>query len=82
MGLAACGPVKVRSVPVPAELTSCADEPAAPELPLRDGTAAVQIKRDMATLDYILGLRSAWGDCRAKVDGVRAWNARLTAPGN
>jgi hypothetical protein len=33
----------------------------------------MQSERDDMTLDYILGLRSAWGDCRAKVDGLRAW---------
>lgn len=51
----------------PAELAQCADEPLAPDLPL------VQPERDMLLLDYILALRSAWGDCKAKVDGLRVW---------
>jgi hypothetical protein len=54
-------------------MTTCANEPAAPELPGREA----QEERDRLTLDYILGLRSAWGDCRAKVDGARAWNERV-----
>lgn len=29
------------------------------------------------TLGYILDLRSAWGDCRAKVDGIRAWREKM-----
>ena len=56
-----------------ADLTNCADEPPAPALPGQDQ----QAERDRLTLDYILGLRSAWGDCRAKVDGVKAWNERV-----
>lgn len=76
MACAACDRPRVRAVPVPVELTSCADEPPAPDLPsaieLRD-----QILRDHMTLDYILALRSAWGDCRAKVDGTREWNRKI-----
>jgi len=34
---------------------------------------AVQAKRDAATLDYLLSLRSAWGSCYAAVAGTRAW---------
>jgi hypothetical protein len=30
------------------------------------------------TLDYVLGLRAAWGDCRAKVDGIKAWRDRAS----
>ena len=71
--LTACGPKPVRIVTPPAELLSCQDEPTAPSLPERDGTDATQLARDVATLLYILGLRSAWGSCRAAVDGVRAW---------
>jgi len=29
------------------------------------------------TLDYILSFRSAWGDCRAKIDGLRAWRGTM-----
>lgn len=75
MACAACGPKPVRIAPLPANLTTCADEPAAPDLPGQDR----QAERDRLTLDYILSLRSAWGDCRAKVDGARAWNERVKA---
>lgn len=75
--LTACGDTHVRSVPVPAELLTCADEPAAPDLPVKDGTEAVQLARDTLTLGYVLSMRSAWGDCRSKVDGVRAWNEAM-----
>jgi len=53
----------------PANLLTCADEPDAPDLPGRD----MQTQRDAMTFDYILAMRSAWGDCRAKVDGIREW---------
>lgn len=72
-GLTGCGQTSVRVALPPPELTTCADEPAAPALPDRDR----QPERDRLTLDYILSLRSAWGDCRAKVDGVRAWGGAL-----
>lgn len=72
LALAGCAK-NVRGVPVPAELTTCADEPVAPDLPERDQQAA----RDTLTLDYILSLRSAWGDCRSRVDGIRAWSKRI-----
>ena len=72
-GLTGCGQTSVHVAPPPPELTACADEPVAPELPPRDR----QGERDRLTLDYILSLRSAWGDCRAKVDGLRAWGAAL-----
>lgn len=54
----------------PLDLLTCADEPVAPELPGRDA----QVARDQMTLNYILGLRSAWGSCHAAVAGVRAWS--------
>lgn len=76
MACAACGPTKFRPVPVPVELTTCADEPVAPDLPARDPLALdqVQAERDRLTLAYILDLRSAWGSCKAAVAGVKAWN--------
>ena len=77
LGLTACGPKPVRLSPLPPDLTTCADEPPAPALPGQDQ----QAERDRLTLDYILGLRSAWGDCRAKVDGARAWNERVSGGG-
>lgn len=67
-GLTACGE-KVRLALPPVELTTCADEPLAPELPGQDMQAA----RDALMLGYVLALRAAWGDCRAKVDGSKAW---------
>ena len=67
-GLTACSE-RPRIVLPPAELATCADEPRAPNLPGKDQ----QVERDRLTLEYILGLRAAWGDCRAKVDGIKAW---------
>ena len=72
LALAGCDK-SVRGTPVPPELTTCADEPVAPDLPGREQQAV----RDTLTLDYILSLRSAWGDCRSKVDGTRAWSKRI-----
>jgi len=72
MACAACGPKPVRIALPPADLATCADEPQAPDLPARDQ----QDTRDRLTLDYILDLRAAWGDCRAKVDGIKAWRER------
>lgn len=65
----------------PAELAVCKDEPVPPALPEQDWTTLerariIQRSRDELTLDYILGLRSAWGDCRAQVDGLAAWRER------
>lgn len=69
---AACGPKEPVLVLPPATLASCADEPEAPILP----PLTEQAMRDSLTLEYILALRSAYGDCRAKVDGLRAWRER------
>lgn len=82
MALTGCGNERVRLVPVPVELTVCADEPQAPDLPAQDWSSieaakAVQAVRDSEAFKYILAMRSAWGDCRADVDGVKAWNARV-----
>ena len=77
LGLPACAPTRVRLAPLPIELTTCADEPLAPALPAVVSPAD-QVTRDMLTLDYVLALRLAWGDCRATVDGAKAWNARVT----
>ena len=70
--LAACSP-SVRSIPIPAELATCQDEPPAPDIPAKDGTEATQMVRDTMTLGYILALREAWGDCKARVDGIKAY---------
>lgn len=72
-GLGACGPQRIEIVKPPVALTECADEPQAPDLPAREE----QAERDRLTLDYILGLRSAFGDCKAKVAGVKAWSEGL-----
>lgn len=66
----------MRLSPLPIELTTCADEPAAPDLPVVVSPAD-QVARDLLMLDYVLALRSAWGDCHAKVDGAKAWNVHL-----
>lgn len=69
----ACGTDRIQIVKPPVALTECADEPAAPDLPGREQ----QAERDRLTLDYILAFRSAWGDCRSKVDGIKAWSDAL-----
>lgn len=74
--LAACGQERPVIVLPPAELTTCADEPDAPNLPGQDQ----QAERDMLMLDYVLNLRSAYGDCRSRVDGLAVW--RETAGAN
>ena len=38
----------------------------------------VQRKRDELTLTYILGLRHAWGDCKADVAGGKAWRETVS----
>lgn len=65
----ACTTDRPRIVLPPADLAECADEPRAPSLPGKDQ----QVERDALTLSYILALRSAWGDCRSKVDGLAKW---------
>lgn len=82
LGLTACGQERVRLVPVPVELTTCAGEPVAPDLPVQDWSSieaakAVQAIRDSKVFEFILAMRSAWGDCRAKVDGTKAYNESL-----
>ena len=77
LGLSACGAPNVRIAQPPLDLLQCADEPTAPSLPERDGTDATQLARDVATLSYILGLRSAWGDCSSRLAGIRAWSEEV-----
>lgn len=69
LALTACGQERPAIAKPPAHLLTCADEPAAPDLPPR----GMQEQRDLMTLDYVLSLRTAWGDCRAKVAGIAAW---------
>ena len=73
LALSACGTDRPVAALPPVELMTCAGEPAAPNLPERDGTEAVQTARDLIMLDAYLALRSAWGDCAAKLAGVREW---------
>lgn len=68
---------RVRIATPPAELLTCADEPAAPQLPARDGTDATQLARDVAMLNGYLALRTAYGSCRAAVEGVAAWTKEV-----
>lgn len=75
---ASCGPKSVRLALPPAELSECADEPAAPDLPAVDWTSVdaarpLQAARDTMMLAYVLALRSAWGDCKADTDALAAW---------
>ena len=67
--LTGCGQERPAIAKPPLALLSCADEPVAPDLPPR----GMQDQRDVMTLEYILGLRSAWGSCKAAVAGVKAW---------
>ena len=84
LACAACGGnARPEIVKPPMALTACADEPLAPDLPPADWSSVgaartVQAQRDETTLAYILALRSAWGDCAAKVAGVKAWSERLS----
>lgn len=71
--LTACGQERPAIAKPPVALLSCADEPVAPNLPPR----SMQDQRDMMTLEYILGLRSAWGSCKASVNGIAAWANEL-----
>lgn len=72
--LGMCGQPEPIALTPPASLLTCADEPTAPDLPTRDGTIGTELLRDRAVLEYVLALRTAGGDCRAKVAGVRAWS--------
>lgn len=76
INVSACTPRPVVQLPPP-ELATCAPEPKAPDIPARDGTEAVQHQRDVMTLEYILSLVSAGGDCRAKVQGLAKWRERM-----
>lgn len=96
LALAACGQPEPVLILPPAELATCADEPAAPDLvewawaqkveaaavastPREAAETAIELarftalKRDEMMLEAYLMLRSALGDCKAKVDGLAAW---------
>jgi len=76
VALTACTPRPVAVLP-PVELTTCAAEPEAPLLPERDGTDATQLVRDRMMLAAYLALRSAYGDCAARVAALKAWRERM-----
>lgn len=81
LALSACGE-KTRLVSLPADLTTCADEPLAPQLPAWDWSSVeaaqhVATIRDALTFEYVLQMRSFGGDCKAKVVGAAAWNERV-----
>ena len=65
--LASCGQGRPALALPPAELATCKAEPETPELP------APGVERDRIVFDYVLALRDAWGDCAAKVAGLKAW---------
>ena len=69
---AACQP-HIRIATPPPELLSCTPLPDAPVLPGKD----MQDARDLLTLDYILGIRSAYADCAGKLAGVARWADRV-----
>lgn len=69
LALTACGQARPVIAKPPVALLSCQDEPTAPDLPARDQQDA----RDRLTLEYLLNLRGAWGDCSSKVTGIAAW---------
>ena len=76
--LAACGQPRPVVIAPPVELTTCAAEPDAPDLPAVDWSSLetaqpVQRARDVAILAYVLAWRTAHGDCAAKIAGVKAW---------
>ena len=73
IALTACGQKEPVLILPPADLATCAAMPDAPDIPERDGANETQLERDRMTLAYILDLRSAYGDCAAKVMGLAAW---------
>lgn len=80
LGLASCGNPRVEIVKPPVALTSCAKEPASPDLPAQNWSSAdtahpIALARDRMMLAYVLALRTWGGDCAGKVAGIRAWAA-------
>lgn len=71
IALAACQQPRPVVIMPPAELAACASMPTAPDLPPQ--SPETQRERDTLVLSYILGLRTAWADCAAKVAGLAAW---------
>ena len=84
LALAACGQPRPVVIAPPVELTTCAAEPQAPDLPTVDWSSVetaqpVQRARDLAMLAYVLAWRTAHGDCAAKVAGLREWTNEVSA---
>ena len=77
INLSACVPGRPVVTLPPVALTQCEAEPSAPTIPSRDGTEETLNIRDQMTLAYILAMRSAWGDCYSKVQGMKAWAQSL-----
>ena len=80
---AACE-TRVETLKPPADLLHCAGEATPPDLapvPWSLGNLTeiqrVQAERDRQTFEYILAERSAGGDCRGKLKGVKAWAQSL-----
>lgn len=65
--LTGCGDARPVLALPPAELATCAAEPETPVL------GPPGIERDRVVLEYVLALREAWGDCSAKVAGLKSW---------
>lgn len=84
--LTACNP-PVRIAPPPPELLECADEPDKPDLKpydwdgieaaaqtVREAVAMARVMvtaRDQPEFEYLLAMRSAYGDCKAKNAGLK-----------
>lgn len=71
VALAACGQPRPVIIAPPAELATCALMPDAPDLPVQ--SPETQRERDLATLAYILALRTAYADCASRVAGLAKW---------
>lgn len=69
LALAACQQPRPVLILPPADLATCAAEPVAPAIPGKDQ----QAERDRLVFEYLLALRSAGADCRAKVNGLATW---------
>lgn len=75
--LAACSPARPVVLTPPAHLLHCADAPAVPIVPPRDGTLDRERERDQITVKLWLDEREAGADCRGKVDAMRVWSEGL-----
>ena len=72
LSLTACGDREpVKATKPPPELLTCAGQPVAPVLP------PPGIERDRIVSEWVLAYHAAWGDCSAKLQGIRAWSEAL-----